>query len=291
MKVEDGKFACDACGKRYTWKPQLAGKKAKCACGATMVVPAAEAPQANDEPDDLYGFAEDPLPPATVARPMPMPSAAATLERAQPSKAIGYRSAPTKDNTKRDRFSFNEMTHPPRDLYIPVALLIVGLLGILAWAISLGAGPVIVAVVSLAAGAATLVKTAILIGLAFIVAPMMGISFGDARTAILKFAAIIIFTDAVGLWYDELVELVGGYPSGRRSGRRVFWLQILLIAGLISVLCFYLFDMDSEDTGMFAIPFAIASLVIGWVLWLVLGAVVGGLLAGAAAATAPPAAP
>ena len=29
MKVESGKFACDACGKRYAWKPQLAGKKAK----------------------------------------------------------------------------------------------------------------------------------------------------------------------------------------------------------------------------------------------------------------------
>ncbi|MDQ3441489.1 MAG: hypothetical protein M3478_14190, partial [Planctomycetota bacterium] len=73
MKIQDGKFACEACGKRYTWKPQLAGKKAKCSCGAMMVVPQAEAPDARaDEPEDLYGFAEESLPAATIARPMPM---------------------------------------------------------------------------------------------------------------------------------------------------------------------------------------------------------------------------
>jgi hypothetical protein len=251
-----------------------------------MLVPQAETAPA-DEPDDLYGLAEDSLPAAAVARPMPAP-AVATATTSQP---ISYRSAPTKENTKQDRFSFGAMTHPPRDFYIPTALVIVGIFGIIGWAVHLGAGPVMVAIVSLAAGFATLVKTAVLIGLAFIVAPMMGISFGDVRTAILKFAAIVIFTDTIGLWYDEIVEMAGGYPSGRTGGR-IFWLQVLLISFVITYLAYYLFDMDGDDAGKFGLPFAIASQVMGFVMWVVLMAVIEGMLAGAAATKTPaPAAP
>lgn len=291
MKIQNGKFACEACGKRYAWKPQLAGKKAKCACGAMMIVPQQEAPAAGAEEDDLYGLAEDALPPATaVARPLPA-SAPVTQSAGVGAGvgAIGYRSALTKENTKQDRFSFDAMTHPPRDLYIPVALLILGLLGILAWAMSWGAGPGLVAVVSLITGAATLVKTAVMIGLAFVFAPMLGVSFGDARTAVLKFAAIIVFTDAVGLWFDELIELAGGRPSGRRGRGSIFWLEMFLIAGLISAMCYYLFDMDSEETGMFAIPFAVISRILDWILGIVMGAILLGVLSAAATPAATPA--
>ena len=33
-------FSCDACGKQYPWKQELAGKKAKCKCGAVLNIPA-----------------------------------------------------------------------------------------------------------------------------------------------------------------------------------------------------------------------------------------------------------
>jgi hypothetical protein len=33
-------FSCDSCGKQYPWKPELAGKKAKCKCGALISIPA-----------------------------------------------------------------------------------------------------------------------------------------------------------------------------------------------------------------------------------------------------------
>src|SRR5262245_47929842 len=33
-------FACDGCGKQYKWKPEIAGRKAKCTCGISMQVPA-----------------------------------------------------------------------------------------------------------------------------------------------------------------------------------------------------------------------------------------------------------
>jgi hypothetical protein len=60
-----GKFACDACGKSYTWKAELAGKRVKCKCGAVMTVPASDpaaAVAAEDAlpPDfeDLYALAQ-----------------------------------------------------------------------------------------------------------------------------------------------------------------------------------------------------------------------------------------
>lgn len=35
-------FSCDSCGKRYKWKPEIAGRKVRCTCGATLQVPQAQ---------------------------------------------------------------------------------------------------------------------------------------------------------------------------------------------------------------------------------------------------------
>jgi hypothetical protein len=44
MSSSDGpRFSCPSCGKSFRWKPEFAGRSAKCACGAKLVVPA-EAP-------------------------------------------------------------------------------------------------------------------------------------------------------------------------------------------------------------------------------------------------------
>src|SRR5438105_1170669 len=53
------KFPCPSCGKQYTWKPALAGKSAKCACGALVAVPAT-APEAVIE--DIYDVAFEAAP-------------------------------------------------------------------------------------------------------------------------------------------------------------------------------------------------------------------------------------
>lgn len=39
---EPSKFACPSCGREFRWKPEIAGKMAKCKCGATVQVPATE---------------------------------------------------------------------------------------------------------------------------------------------------------------------------------------------------------------------------------------------------------
>src|SRR5258708_17434022 len=40
---EPSSFDCQACGKQYRWKAELAGKRVKCKCGAPLTVPKAPA--------------------------------------------------------------------------------------------------------------------------------------------------------------------------------------------------------------------------------------------------------
>jgi hypothetical protein len=40
MSSNSPKFTCASCGKEFRWKPEIAGRKAKCKCGQTLTVPA-----------------------------------------------------------------------------------------------------------------------------------------------------------------------------------------------------------------------------------------------------------
>src|SRR5689334_22700042 len=114
-----GKFSCDACGKPYTWKPQLAGKRAKCTCGAAIVAPHAE--QTAPDERDPYDVAEAPPPPSAARSPSLAASGAGVVRArtpsstSQPSNAIDYRAKGSAVSRERDRFSFDSLTDPRRD--------------------------------------------------------------------------------------------------------------------------------------------------------------------------------
>src|SRR4051794_18182068 len=83
------KFACDGCGKSYSWKPELAGRRVKCKCSQVMTVPASDPSQSEPAPDgfdDLYALAEGtPIETAAVTPPAfsrgtPCPQCGATME-------------------------------------------------------------------------------------------------------------------------------------------------------------------------------------------------------------------
>lgn len=322
-----GKFSCAACGRQYGWKPQLAGKKAKCACGAAVVVPqgppASASPPAAPSPapsrasspapapapvpdDDLYDFAAAPaVSPTRVAAPAAEP---ARSTAAPPSVGGGkvmvvpqpvatpYLAGGRAPDGPRDRTA--EIDDVRRDLLLPLGLIAAGFVGMLAWALTAAdAGAAGAVVVSLAVGLSTLVKTFVIILLALVAAPMFGVSFGPLRTAVAKFAAVIIFTDMGLLWLDEIVDAVAGEATGR-GARRGTWLVTLLFAtALVSFLVRFLFDMDSEEVGYVAAPLVIASLVIGFFLKLVAVGVLMGIAGagdggsdGASPGPAPPAA-
>jgi hypothetical protein len=63
-------FTCPACGKHFAWKPEIAGKKAKCSCGSAVEVPLSiDPPPPEPEPEvELIDFADnDPEPVAKRA--------------------------------------------------------------------------------------------------------------------------------------------------------------------------------------------------------------------------------
>ena len=77
--AEPPKFSCASCGREFRWKPELAGKKAKCKCGAVVAVPsvapgAATAPAAVEH--DPFEMAGEPEPVAPPPQYRPAPSMA-----------------------------------------------------------------------------------------------------------------------------------------------------------------------------------------------------------------------
>src|SRR5262245_13239846 len=49
LQIQDTRFSCKACERRYRWKPALAGRNVRCKCGSVIVCPLRE-----PEPDNLY---------------------------------------------------------------------------------------------------------------------------------------------------------------------------------------------------------------------------------------------
>ena len=101
------KFSCPSCGKQFRWKPELAGKKGKCACGGVLSIPATPPatatrsappppPPAPPPPpvernplDDEYALAEEPIePPKSYARPAGAAAASSTVMQAGRSPVV-----------------------------------------------------------------------------------------------------------------------------------------------------------------------------------------------------------
>lgn len=76
-EAQQARFECQSCGKSYAWKPELAGKKARCKCGAVMDIPQ-RVSAGEDDLDRLYDLAEDDAPP----RPRVAPTGAAAAPAA-----------------------------------------------------------------------------------------------------------------------------------------------------------------------------------------------------------------
>ena len=87
-----GFFACSTCGKNYRWKQELAGKKAKCKCGAVINCPATIPGDPPQDDDALFDLAPAPevsrpaartviVAPAAAMPVMPVAGAAAVSRR------------------------------------------------------------------------------------------------------------------------------------------------------------------------------------------------------------------
>src|SRR5689334_2128033 len=93
------RFSCNSCGKKFAWKPEIAGKKAKCKCGAVITVPAKDpskvskpAPKPQPVPeieDDDYGLAEAAAEAASAPKIESAPVAAAASPTRTAANPVG----------------------------------------------------------------------------------------------------------------------------------------------------------------------------------------------------------
>jgi len=288
MANDTARVACGKCKRTYSWKPERAGKKARCQCGNIIAMPLHPPGAKEAEPvDDLYALSElaaeaD----KAVVNPTPIravPAIAPVTASAAKSRALNYR---TPNRSDESGLVSNDGLHDPiRDLFVPIGLIITGAVGSLAYAcLETKLGLTSLAIVSALTAVLTVVKIGILIGAALMLAPMLGISFGLLGSAVLKFASIVIFIDSAELWVNVLLRATGGISATGRAPIYIIvvWLGLGLV--LMAGLCAYLFSLDASEASTFAILMAILSWIIGLmvsvVLFFALGAMAVAVVAG-----------
>jgi hypothetical protein len=262
------RITCDGCKKTYAWKPELAGKRVKCKCGHTIQVPAAQEPPPDE--DGMYDLApsEEPVKPKRSPAHPPPPGLSAPAPAAATS-AIPYQAAPI-----RDRMSNENLMDMNRDVYVPVALLAVGVilyLACFAFRFHLtGAG---IVTVSVGLFILTAFKAALLVGFAMLLANPLGVSFGGIWTATLKLAAVAVFCDGVTAWVDFGVNKISNGTFG--NGIMGYGTMSFPVAlGIYWVLLIYLFSMDSGDSWITVLLLAVFDLIVKMALvFLLLGMV------------------
>jgi hypothetical protein len=278
-KAVAGKFSCAACGRQFAWKPALAGKKAKCACGEPLLIPQSPPGPAAPVEDDAYDVAGAPPAPAPatrVATPVVAERSTAAPKWGAGGKVLVTVGAADDDGPdpreERRRRRAEAPLHRARDLYVPGALLIFAVVGILAWALS-DAAPAGAAGAGITVGFVVAVKTAIMVGLALITAPALRVNFRDPRTPILKFAAVLLFADAALLWLDAAMRPADGAEPSASATARVLVVELLAAAVIVGVLSKFLFDLDAREVTLFAAPLGALSHVLGFMATLVVGAI------------------
>ena len=230
--VAVGQFRCDACGKNYRWKPELAGRKARCKCGAVMFCPPAEP---GKEEDDLFELAPDPVvtkPASTVVLAMPAGAVPVATIAAAPSKPLSYHNGPGEP----DKSFPNKVI----DLYAPLCVFGASV-GIESIAILLAVNKTGLPA-SAFAGDVVIQMAFILICLSlgvFLCAKTYQIKLGPLPSALLKLLAISV---APGTAMDLMSVPLHFLPL---LGTVLNWLfGFILYFALLGVF----FDMDQEDT-------------------------------------------
>ncbi len=275
MANETFRITCEKCKRSYSWKPERAGKKAKCQCGQIITMPMGppKRQETEETADDLYGLAElaadaqkAPVSPSRMA----VAAAAPLGESALRPAPLDYRNTKVaRDAKKREQDS---LTDPIRDLYVPAGLIVAGMLSSLIYVFSqthLGINGVMI--LSVLVAILTAIKIGAMIFTALALAPLIGISFGILSHAILKFTAIIISIDAATLWVDVIFKATGAIsPNGLTPILYLMFVHFALAVMLLGGLSAYLFSLDWNEVAMLAIPMAILSWIVGLIVTVIL---------------------
>jgi hypothetical protein len=263
-----GRFFCDACGKALVWKQALAGKRAKCSCGAITLVP--------------------PQPAAVGARPKAATPTAPTAPVVQAT--LGYVSANVNKPTPTAELDTDKLIDKVRDIYVPTGLVAFGFILFALWGlVGSGLNPQVSVLALVASCVSTMIKTIVLVLVCVAITSKHGeVSFGTLWVAVLKLSAIVLISDAMLVWF-EAWQIYRGAIEIRHGVMYIdIWLlvwEVFMAAFLIAVLLWYLLDIEKEQMFQIAGPVAIASMAIGLGLRF---AVAWGVNAYVASTTPPP---
>jgi hypothetical protein len=204
------RFSCDQCGKSYRWKPELAGRKVKCACEHVIVCPSDE---------DLYDLApkEAPAPPA-AAVPVALP----------------YRSA-THDPGPVDQHFPNRTIDLHAPLWLIGCSVVIRVAGAL-WMSRIPEASVSVALFRV--GAEMIIGTIVMLAGVLAAAKFRGIQLGSFWVAILKLSAVSIAPSAVT---TLLTPMLGFIPFGGLILWAIGFATYFALLGTF-------FDLDESDT-------------------------------------------
>ncbi len=229
-------FMCATCGKRFRWRPEIAGRKGKCGCGAIFQAPMTMSAAA--APDDLYDIVETPQSPApssVAASPAVAPAADASAIASSLGVALpGRRFQPVvEEEEKPESQLFN--------LILPIVAIAAGM--VLSFvAKAYGADPHSSAS-SLLPGVmiGVVANLALVVGAMFAVSAAGGIAFVDPPwRLILKLCACALAPGAVG---QIIFYAMGGSESIGASIAGVF-ASLALYTALFKLF----FKLDIQDT-------------------------------------------
>lgn len=250
MQTGTHKFSCDACGRIFSWKQSLAGRRVKCACGHILLV--AESPPHG--PGDLYELAD--------AKPRPHPRPAETV-MTTPDKVGEGAVAPSAGPARRVEYiqpgtpgaTWFEIYFPDRvkDFYLPLTLIAAGAAIEIGSAWLTASRAAHVPRLLLASSIDMIARTVFMLLAIAITARARGISLGPLPVAIMKLCAVA----------------VGGYAFAIVLSPLFSWLPFIgWIAALVLPFVGYftllgaLFDLDESDTWYCVCAFFVVGLVL-----------------------------
>jgi hypothetical protein len=241
-----------------------------------MQVPSEPPPEPEPEMDEdaLYALADAEVEaarksPANDAMHVPRVAPVAAVSGAGSARTIprgaaplAYQRGPTE--RERERFSSKTLVDIKRDLYVPLALIIAGMLLQVVFYLTRyqlsGTG---IAVTTFGLSLITAFKAALLIGFALVTAGPLGVSFGGVWSCVLKLAALAAFSDGLTTWVEYGMDKLGaggmGYMVSFPVALATYWLLLI-----------YLFSMDAGDSWMVVVILSVFDYIVRTVLLLLL---------------------
>jgi hypothetical protein len=274
MESTSQTFPCPECGKKLKWKPAIAGKVGKCACGAKV-----RAPQTLDEPDDVSLLYD-------LAGPDKQPDEPPVAAIAPAAPDIAYARAGAHVDVDDTSVDSSDLLV---EVYLPLAVLMSGFIAILVWTATIHPSRHEAFSLALMSGFAFItlvIKTVALSLLIWYIAKSNGGTLGNPITMVLKIAALLIFLDAAETWIRELFKATGSITPAGKSPLALLGCSLFISFIIAVVISRFVYRLEGSAAKVFGRVIAVGNWAMNWIFILLLGILTTALTHAAARARA-----